>query len=65
MILTDREIRLALRAGRIAITPEPGPDLFSATSVDLTLHPSMRRWTAGRMMGSMVTLPVNFLLKGA
>lgn len=37
MILTDREIQLALENRQIAITPEPGEEAFSSTSLDLTL----------------------------
>lgn len=37
MILTDREIALSLKYGRIVITPAPKGDAFSSTSVDLTL----------------------------
>ena len=44
MILPDREIKLALQGGRIVIEPTPDNSLFSATSVDLTLHDKIRRW---------------------
>lgn len=37
MILTDREIRIAIREGLIGIDPIPSEDAFSSTSVDLTL----------------------------
>ncbi|WLB77006.1 dCTP deaminase [Bradyrhizobium elkanii] len=37
MILTDREIKLALEKRLIIIEPIPGPDAFSSTAVDLTL----------------------------
>jgi dCTP deaminase len=46
MILTDREIRLALRTGRIVIQPVPDDPSFSATSVDLTLGDRAREWIA-------------------
>jgi dCTP deaminase len=46
VILTDREIKLAIRFQRIIIDPQPDDSLFSATSVDLTLHDSVRRWRA-------------------
>ena len=38
MILTDREIRIALERGLISIEPSPdGETAFSSTAVDLTL----------------------------
>lgn len=39
MILTDREIRTAIRRGAIIIDPAPSEDAYSSTSVDLTLDP--------------------------
>ena len=39
MILTDREIRLALIRKELVIDPEPGEKAFASTSVDLTLDP--------------------------
>lgn len=44
MILTDREIKVALRAGQILIDPEPGVEAYSSTSVDLTLHSAFSLW---------------------
>ena len=44
MILTDREIRIAIAAGQIDIQPEPAPEAYSSTSVDLTLDASMAAW---------------------
>lgn len=37
MILTDREIRIALEKEQIVISPVPSQEAFSSTSVDLTL----------------------------
>jgi dCTP deaminase len=37
MILTDREIKLALETGTLIITPRPVAEAFASTSVDLTL----------------------------
>jgi deoxycytidine triphosphate deaminase len=37
VILTDREIQIALSKGQITIEPEPAPIAYSSTSVDLTL----------------------------
>ena len=44
MVLTDREIEAAIQNGRIVIDPVPGPDMFSSTSLDLTLLSSARHW---------------------
>jgi dCTP deaminase len=44
MILSDREIQAALRAGLILIEPETDPSSFSSTSLDLTLHGSLLSW---------------------
>jgi dCTP deaminase len=38
VILTDREIQIALSRGQIKIEPEPASEAYSSTSVDLTLH---------------------------
>jgi dCTP deaminase len=37
VILTDREIKIAIEQGLIVIDPRPGEQAFSSTSVDLTL----------------------------
>ena len=42
MILTDREIKLALKKKLIAIDPAPATNAYSSTSVDLTLDPLLR-----------------------
>lgn len=39
MILTDREIQIALEHGSIIIEPHPEERAYSSTSVDLTLDP--------------------------
>ena len=39
MILTDREIRLAIEKKSLIIRPEPNDEAFASTSVDLTLDP--------------------------
>jgi dCTP deaminase len=41
MILTDREIKLALEKDQIKIDPRPQPNAFSSTAVDLTLDPNL------------------------
>jgi dCTP deaminase len=42
MILTDREIKLALKKKLIAIDPAPATNAYASTSVDLTLDPLLR-----------------------
>jgi dCTP deaminase len=44
MILTDREIEIFLKNGQITITPEPEPDAYSSTSLDLTLSEHGEIW---------------------
>ncbi|HLK81986.1 MAG TPA: dCTP deaminase [Xanthobacteraceae bacterium] len=39
MILTDREIQIALSNGQIKIEPAPNVEAYSSTSVDLRLDP--------------------------
>ena len=46
MILTDREIRIAIDQGLIGLDPAPEPDAYSSTSVDLTLHGTLRQYRA-------------------
>jgi dCTP deaminase len=46
MILTDREIQIALENEQIFIDPRPRPDAYSSTSVDLTLAERGLRWKA-------------------
>lgn len=47
MILTDREIQAWLRSGQIAIEPTPTAEMYSSTTVDLTLGNKIRTWTLG------------------
>jgi dCTP deaminase len=44
MILTDREIQVALATDQIKIDPEPVADAFSSSSLDLTLGTPIRVW---------------------
>ena len=44
MILTDREIRIALDCGQLEVTPYPAEEAFSSTSVDLSLGDVGRIW---------------------
>lgn len=46
MILTDREIQSSLRTGQITIKPDPKPDAYSYTSLDLTLAREICIWTS-------------------
>lgn len=45
MILTDREIQISLEEGLIEISPSPGQDAFSSTSVDLRLGDVISEFT--------------------
>jgi dCTP deaminase len=44
MILSDREIRLALERGWVKLTPIPPDELWSSTAIDLRLDAQLRRW---------------------
>lgn len=44
MVLTDREILVALQQGQIDIDPRPDEQRFSSTSLDLTLDARLRIW---------------------
>jgi dCTP deaminase len=44
VILTDREIQLAIRNNRLRIDPSPPIESYSATSVDLTLAEQAYEW---------------------
>lgn len=48
MILSDREIRAAVGRDFLRVTPQPPPEAWSSTAVDLTLAPKLRRWKAPR-----------------
>lgn len=45
MILTDREIQIALVHGMITIDPMPDESAYSSTSVDLTLDATLNEFT--------------------
>ena len=47
MILTDREIQIALEKKQIIIEPSPAVDAYSSTSVDLTLNPRISEFREG------------------
>jgi dCTP deaminase len=44
MILSDREIKLALARKHLRIAPLPDPDCFSSMSIDLKLDEKLSRW---------------------
>ena len=44
MILCDREIQAAIVRGAIKITPQPAPDRWSSTALDLTLDAKIQVW---------------------
>ena len=45
MILTDREIAIALDRGQISIKPRPPREALSSTSIDLTLASVFAEWS--------------------
>ena len=44
MILTDREIQIALAQNQLSIDPSPDADAYSSTSIDLTLADTFAVW---------------------
>lgn len=44
MILTDREIQVAIAANQIVISPPPDQSAYSSTSLDLKLSSNLRIW---------------------
>lgn len=44
MILTDREIQVAIDVSQIIISPRPDASAYSSTSLDLTLSNSIQEW---------------------
>jgi dCTP deaminase len=51
MVLTDREIQVALATKQIVITPTPDVIAYSSTSLDLTLSKSLRIWKTPKAKG--------------
>lgn len=47
MVLTDREIWLAISTGQIRVEPKPTEDILSSTALDLTLGNQIRTWKTG------------------
>jgi dCTP deaminase len=46
VILTDREIQVAIESGQIEITPKPDAGAYSSTSLDLTLSDPAEIWNS-------------------
>lgn len=44
MILTDREIQVAIDAGQVIVSPLSDASAYSSTSLDLTLSNSIQEW---------------------
>jgi deoxycytidine triphosphate deaminase len=57
MILSDREIKLALQRDQIRITPAPSDQSISSTSVDLTLHEEISFWTSPKAGSRVLVSP--------
>jgi dCTP deaminase len=45
MVLTDREIQVALQNKQVVIKPPPDEGVYGSTSVDLTLSKTVQEWT--------------------
>jgi dCTP deaminase len=56
MILSDREMRAAMARGALGILPEPRPEAWSSTAVDLTLDEHLSVWQVPGPSGSRVRL---------
>lgn len=55
MILSDREIKAAIARGFLKLDPEPKPEHWSSTAIDLTLDAELRVWEPGHGSGVDVT----------
>ena len=51
MVLTDREIQVALATQQITIDPAPNELAFSSTSLDLTLANNLQVWKEHKAKG--------------
>jgi len=56
MVLTDREIQVAIQDGQIMIDPVPDLAAYSSTSLDLTLSKSLRIWKTQPAKGIELTI---------
>jgi dCTP deaminase len=59
VILTDREIQIALSRNQISIDPGPQPEAYSSTSVDLTLDPVLTVFETGKAFVKKVIDPTH------
>lgn len=59
MILTDREIQIAIAGGAITVDPRPDAVAFSSTSLDLTLHPRITVFKRRRAGVEVILDPSN------
>jgi dCTP deaminase len=59
VILTDREIQIALSRRQIKIDPLPQPVAYSSTSVDLTLDPILTEFDVGEAYVKKVIDPTH------
>lgn len=51
MVLTDREIQVAMESRQIVIEPSPDQIAYSSTSLDLTLSKFLREWRTATVRG--------------
>lgn len=51
MILTDREISIAIEQKQILLEPKPKPEAYSSTTLDLTLGPKLLLWKTKKADG--------------
>src|SRR5277367_6154512 len=51
MVLTDREIQVAMENGQIVVEPFPDQIAYSSTSLDLTFSRFLREWKAATIKG--------------
>ena len=54
VILTDREIKLAISKGQLELDPRPDGEAFSSTAVDLTLDPVARVFKEEAQQGLII-----------
>ncbi|MFO0967989.1 MAG: hypothetical protein U0793_20720 [Gemmataceae bacterium] len=60
MILSDREIELALDQGTLVISPRPDPKHMDSTTVDLRLGPTLDQWDFPRPDEGLGQQPLRF-----
>src|SRR5258708_6865847 len=57
MVLTDREIQIAIQQKLIIIDPSPDPTAYSSTSLDLSLAKYLRVWKATSVGVDQIVCP--------